>query len=137
MTPEELAALQARAYTHMEPWSAADFAGLLARPSTWLTCAGHGFLLAQIVVDEAEILSLAVDPAFQRQGEARALLARLDAEARTRGVTSLHLEVAAQNAPARAFYDAQGFTGIGLRRGYYRRPDGSCGDAVLMKREVR
>lgn len=136
MTPEDLAALQARAYAHMEPWSAQDFADLLARPTTWLACAGHGFLLAQIVVDEAEILSLAVDPAFQRQGEARALLARLDAEASARGVTSLHLEVAAENAPARAFYDAQGFAEIGLRRGYYRGPDGSRGDAVLMKRAV-
>ena len=66
MTPEVLAALQARAYTHMAPWKARDFADLLARPTTLLCAVPQAFCLGQVVVDEAEILALAADPAHPR-----------------------------------------------------------------------
>lgn len=100
MTPETLAALSARAYRHMTPWSARAFADTLARPHALLTCTGHAFALGLVIADEAEILALACDPQVQRQGEGTALLARFHKDAQARGAARIFLEVAAANRPA-------------------------------------
>jgi len=136
MTPEALAALQARAYTHMEPWNARDFAELLARPTTLLCEVPQAFCLGQVVVDEAEILALAADPAHQRQGHASAVLTQFLHAAVRLGVTRVFLDVAETNAPARGFYAAHGFAVTGRRRGYYRQDAGPATDALLMSRAV-
>lgn len=136
MTPEALAALSARAYRHMAPWSAQAFADTLARPHALLTATDHAFVLGLVVAGEAEILALAVDPDHQRQGLATATLSRFHAEAAARDATRVLLEVAAANAPARAFYARQGYRETGLRRGYYRRPDEPPDDAVIMDRPL-
>ncbi|BDU74189.1 GNAT family N-acetyltransferase [Mesoterricola silvestris] len=80
---------------------------------------------------EAELLRIAVDPAYRRGGQGRALLAHCQAELERMGVTSLHLEVRVSNAPARALYEREGWVARGVRRGYYR--DGE--DAALYGRE--
>lgn len=86
------------------------------------------FAVFSYVLDEAELLFIAVHPEKRGQGLGRRVLraayAALDAE----GITAVHLEVAATNTPARALYDAEGFSQVGCRKGYY--PDGD--DAVLM-----
>ena len=46
------------------------------------------------------------------------------------------LEVAADNAAAQALYARAGFAESGRRRGYYRRPDGSGLDALVMQRAL-
>lgn len=136
MTPEALAALSARAYRHMAPWSAQAFAETLARPHALLTATEHAFVLGLVVAGEAEILALAADPDHQRQGAASAALAGFHEAAAARDATRVLLEVAAANTPARAFYSRQGYREIGLRRGYYRRPDQPPDDAVLMDRAL-
>lgn len=136
MTPEALAALQARAYRHMAPWPASGFADLLELPTTRLITAPHGFLLARVVSDEAEILSLATDPEHQRQGIASGLLDRFETRAAAEGVLDLFLDVAGRNIPARSFYAAKGYVEAGLRRSYYKAPDGTRDDAVLMRRAL-
>jgi ribosomal-protein-alanine N-acetyltransferase len=133
-TPEALAALSARAYRHMAPWSARAFAETLARPHALLIARPHAFVLGLVVADEAEILALAADPARQRQGHAGAALTAFHAAAQARGAARVVLEVAAANAPARAFYSRHGYGAEGLRRGYYPRPDGPADDAVIMAR---
>ena len=57
-------------------------------------------------------------------------------EARRRGATRAFLEVATDNAPARALYDAAGYRPAGLRRGYYPRPRGRACDALILTREL-
>jgi len=94
--------------------------------------AGGGFVLARVAADEAEILTLAVAPAARRRGLARALLRRAANEAAAAGATSLFLEVADDNAAARALYAAEGFTEVGRRRRYY--PGG--GDALVLRRAI-
>lgn len=136
MTPEQLAALAARAYRHMRPWSAGQFAATLALPHSVLTTTDHAFALGSVVADEAEILALAADPEVQRQGEASRALAAFHAAAAARGATRCFLEVAAANAPARAFYTARGYAEAGRRRGYYTLPDGRRDDAVVMTRTL-
>jgi len=135
MTPAALARLHALAFRTPPPWSAGAFADLLNGPGVFLLTADGGFLLARAVADEAEILTLAVDPARRRQGIARRLLADFDAGATARGAVRAFLEVAADNAPARALYLGAGWHQIGIRKGYVRRPDGPDIDALILTRD--
>ncbi|WP_338092573.1 ribosomal protein S18-alanine N-acetyltransferase [Salipiger mangrovisoli] len=136
LSADELAALSARAYAHMEPWSARAFAGTLEQPGHLLVGEAGGFVLGMVVLDEAEILALATDPAVQRQGLGRRLLATFEQEAAARGATQVFLEVAAANAPALGFYEACGYRVTGRRKAYYRHADGSRDDALLMCRAL-
>jgi ribosomal-protein-alanine N-acetyltransferase len=130
---EAMALLHGRAFTARERWGA-DAIGLqLALPGAfgWIAPAG-GMILARVAADEAEILTLAVDPTVQRHGFGRALLGQALATARQRGASAAFLEVASANAPARALYAAAGFAMVGRRPGYY--PEG--GDALVLQRPL-
>jgi ribosomal-protein-alanine N-acetyltransferase len=119
-----------------DPWDEASFATLMATPGTFGILAGTvqplGFILCRAAADEAEVLTLFVPENYRRNGIATALVDRLVAEAGGAGVTSLYLEVADDNAPARAFYRARGFKEIGRRPRYYQAKI----DAVMMKRAI-
>ena len=86
-------------------------------------------VLARVVADEAEILTLAVDRGIQRRGLGRRLLASAMQDAAARGARQMFLEVSAANTAARALYDTCGFERVGARRCYYR--DGS--DALVLR----
>ncbi len=114
------------------PWSESDFATYLASDLVWVS--GEpiaGLLLVRAVGDEAEVLTLAVDPAHRRAGHAAALLEAAKQDLSKSDVSRLFLEVAADNFPALALYAGQGFAPIGVRKGYYRREPGSSMDAKL------
>ncbi|MBP0481613.1 GNAT family N-acetyltransferase [Sagittula salina] len=134
MTPESLADLSARAYTHMQPWSAQAFADTLARPHALLTVTEHAFVLGLVVAGEAEVLALAADPDHLRKGHAARTLACFHQDAEKRGASRVFLEVASQNAPARALYAAAGYTPAGLRKGYYPQPGAPADDALVLTR---
>ena len=70
--PTALAALHASAFP--APWSAAVFADLLAQPGVLLGVEPDGFILIRVVLDEAEILTLAVVPPARRHGLGRRLV---------------------------------------------------------------
>ena len=128
-----MALLHCRAFPPHERWSA-DAIGLqlgLFGAFGWISSAG-GMIIARTVADEAEILTLAVDPSSRRQGIGRALLQQAAATALERGAKAFFLEVAADNVPAQALYAALGFAVIGRRRGYY--PNG--GDALVLRRPL-
>lgn len=137
MTPESLALLHGRCFTVPPPWDAAAFAGFLADPLVFVLVEGDaGFLLGRAVAGEAEVLTLAVAPESRRRGLGRKLVARFLYQARLRGAETAFLEVAADNAAAQALYARAGFAESGRRRGYYRRPDGSGLDALVMQRAL-
>jgi ribosomal-protein-alanine N-acetyltransferase len=119
MTAADLARLHARAFTTPPPWSAASFAATLADPAAFLLTEPGALLVGRVAAGEAELLTLATDPDARRQGLARRLLAAFDAEARHRGATEAYLEVAEDNAGARALYAAAGWQQAGRRPGYY------------------
>jgi ribosomal-protein-alanine N-acetyltransferase len=131
-----MAALHAAAMTTPRPWSAAEFADLLATPGTFATGDERAFALGRVILDEAELLTIATHPEQRRRGLGRTMLAAFESEARDRGATIAHLEVAADNVPAIALYEAGGYRGTGLRRGYYRSADGARIDAVLMAKAL-
>lgn len=129
MTPADLAALHAACFTRPRPWSAAEFAALISAPGAFLLTEGGGFLLGRALADEAELLTLAVPEAARRQGTGARLLARFVTEARARGAEAAFLEVAADNAPARALYSRAGWAAAGRRRDYY----GPGADALVLR----
>ncbi|VVT13130.1 Ribosomal-protein-alanine N-acetyltransferase [Sphingomonas sp. EC-HK361] len=116
-----------------EAWTRAQCLGILSMPGVALTIArvdgaAAGFALTRTVLDEVELLLLAVTPQFRRRGVARALLNGFLADARGRGLKTAHLEVRAGN-PAVALYTAAGFAKRGERRAYYRGNTGEVFDA--------
>ncbi|MDV7270746.1 ribosomal protein S18-alanine N-acetyltransferase [Thioclava sp. A2] len=137
MTPEDLAALHARSFTTPRPWSTAEFAGFLASPLCFLRTLPQGFVLGRTIADEAELLTIAVDPDARRNGSGRALLHAFEAEARARGATTAFLEVAIDNNAARGLYASGGWAESGLRKAYYHAPDGTRIDAVVMSRSLQ
>jgi [ribosomal protein S18]-alanine N-acetyltransferase len=136
MTPQDMAATHAAAFTQSRPWSADEFADLLRSPRCFAVGHAQCFALGRVVADQAELLTLATHPDHQRAGLARSTLAQWRAVAYERGAVSAFLEVAVDNTPARAFYSADGFVENGLRKAYYSRRDGSAADAALMIRPL-
>lgn len=136
MTPAHLARIHATAFVAARPWTEAEFTDLLARPGTVLTQTGAAFVLGQVLFDEAEILTLACDPAHQRQGHAKRALALFLARAAEAGARQVFLDVAADNLSAKALYAGFGFSQTGLRRGYFRTISGQPIDALILSKAL-
>jgi ribosomal-protein-alanine N-acetyltransferase len=68
---------------------------------------------------DAEVMTVAVDPALHGRGLGRELVRTLQAEAERRGAGRLLLEVRSTNAAALALYERAGFEQIGVRAGYF------------------
>ncbi|WP_210527993.1 GNAT family N-acetyltransferase [Rubellimicrobium arenae] len=136
MTPAALARLHAAAFSEDRPWTEAEFAALLDLPGTLLLGDGRAFLLGRVVLDEAEVLTIATDPAHRRQGLASAILATFESDAAARGARQAFLEVAEDNLPARALYDGRGYGRIGRRPAYYARRTGPAVAALVLARPL-
>ena len=122
-----------------EAWNRGQTLGVMAMPGVRLTLAyvddtPTGFAMTRTVLDEAELLLLAVVPEGRRTGIATALLRAVEADGRDAGVRQLHLEVRAGNEAVKLYCRA-GFAKIGERRNYYRGTDMQAHDAhTYMKR---
>ena len=124
-----------------EAWTEGQCSGILLLTGVWLTLARvegvpAGFALNRIVLDEAELLLLAVRPAHRRSGVGRALLAGSVAAAVERGAVRIHLEMRDGN-PAIALYNRAGFIQSGLRRHYYFGSGGRSFDALTLSQDLR
>lgn len=121
--------------SHAFPWSCATFASNQGERYLNLrldTCENMvAFAITQVVLDEATLLNVAVDPPYQRQGVGQALLEHLIAELETRGVLTLWLEVRASNIAAITLYQNLGFNEVTTRRHYYPAKEGRE-DAIIM-----
>lgn len=91
-----------------------------------------GFLISRQVADEEELLMVAVLPDFQSHGVGFQLLDYMFKTARTNGVSSIFLEMRADNM-AQKLYAKFGFERIGLRKAYYTGPNMEKFDAVTYK----
>lgn len=141
MTPAALAALHQRCFTMPPPWSASDFAELLGDPRICLATRQQdtkilAFAVLRVVLDEAELLTLATSPESRRAGLARAVLTQGLGMAQARGAQVCFLEVAHDNAAAIALYAGFGFVRVGQRPGYYRAPGQPPRDALVFRAEL-
>ena len=134
----DLAGVHARAFDH--PWSASEIAELMASPGAFALVAEDAapvaFILCRAMAGEAEILTLAVEPAARRRGLARALVEAAAGVARIAGAEAMFLEVADDNVAAIGLYEAAGFHRAGLRRGYYDRGPQGYVDALVMRLDL-
>lgn len=125
-----------------EGWSKSQCAGILPLSGVRLVIARSssgepaGFYLERRVLEEAELLLLAVDPGYQRLGLGTLLLRNFIDNHDDSGVTQLHLEVRDGN-PAVTMYEQFGFHAVGRRKDYYCGADGLFNDAVTMVRQLR
>lgn len=92
-----------------------------------------GYLLGRELLDEAEVLHLAVRSKYRRQGHGRALVSSAVEGMRSRGILRVLLEVRESNVAAIAFYEGLGFFKMGQRADYYRNPVEA---AVLMEKKL-
>lgn len=130
LTPALMAEIHAEAFD--TPWDEAAFAGLLDSPGVCALGDEAGFILVRTIVDEAEILTVAVRPSARRQGKGRTLVEQAIVKSKAMGGERLFLEVAETNLPAQGLYGVCGFEIVGRRAKYYRKPDGSFEDALMM-----
>ena len=120
-----------------DPWSENSVASELENPlSCWLVALDGGTVAgyagSQTVLDETDMMNVAVHPDFRRKGVARGLILALIGELKQRGSHCLTLEVRASNAPARTLYESLGFAHVGTRRNYYQNPKEN---ALILRKE--
>lgn len=116
------------------PWNAKQFAESLQNHRSYVLCKGNrlvGFLIFNQVLDEAELLNIAVKSSFQGEGLGACLLDYCLAEISGTAL-SLFLEVRVSNFPAIALYEGRGFRHVGERRAYYHGASGRE-DALIMR----
>ncbi len=128
--------IHGRAMVVPRAWSAVEFEEMLQSPGCVHSVHEPGFALGRVVLDEAELLTIAVDPDHQSKGIARLCLNGFHSNAREIGATRALLEVAATNAAARGLYLSAGYFEDGVRKAYYRAPDGLRIDAILMSKAL-
>lgn len=119
------------------PWSESAISGELKNPlSLWLVAVDEdvlvGYIGSQSVMGEADMMNVAVNPEYRRQGIAERLVLSLIDQLDANGVSSLTLEVRASNEVAIALYDKLSFTQVGRRPNYYSKPKE---DALILRKE--
>jgi ribosomal-protein-alanine N-acetyltransferase len=78
-----------------------------------------GYSGVWLIVDEAHVTNIAVDPDFQGKHLGEQILRTVMAQSSVRGMERITLEVRVSNTPAKNLYLKLGFKGVGIRKGYY------------------
>jgi ribosomal-protein-alanine N-acetyltransferase len=92
-----------------------------------------GFIILQLCPPEAEIITLVVNQARQRQGIGQTLLGHIMSWLEDQGYDAVFLEVDVSNEAALTLYQRAGFVITGRRKGYSRTQDGRYNDAHIMR----
>jgi len=119
------------------PWSPKQFQQSLQEHQCWVICGAGtntnqpiGYMITATVVDQTEILNIAIDPQYQGQRLGSELLSHT-LQSLPDSIESVLLEVRVSNFPAIRLYFNYGFIEVGRRRDYYRTEFGRE-DAILM-----
>ena len=120
-----------------DPWSENSVASELNNPlSLWLVAVDGervaGYVGSQTVMEESDMMNVAVHPDYRKQGIATALIVGLVEELHKRGSRCLTLEVRASNETAISVYRKLDFQEVGRRKNYYRNPRE---DALILRKE--
>jgi len=129
---EAVAKIERSVQSH--PWTLKQFQdAVTAYQSTVIEVQGQvaGFCILQPVLDEANLLLMAFDPAQQGQGLGYQLLEASVAMLKNNPV-QIFLEVRESNLAAIKLYEKSGFHQIDLRKNYYPNANGSREHAIIM-----
>ena len=131
----QVAALEKECFS--DPWSQRSVASELENPlALWLVWEEDGQVLgyvgSQTVLDETDMMNVAVSAQARRRGIAQALVEALVIQLKRRGSRCLTLEVRASNAPAICLYEKLGFRQVGRRPNYYSHPKE---DGLILRKE--
>lgn len=137
----DLARIHAQSF--FRGWPSEEFTRFLADPASspaYIAADARrriaGFALIRLAADEAELLTIAVDPKWRGKGLGRAIMEAVFADLMMSPARRMFLEVDEQNLAAIRLYERQGFATISSRKGYYPRPDGSAATALVMARDL-
>ena len=112
------------------------WASLLAGPGIIAVGDSNSFCLIRTVLDEAEVLTIATDPAQRRKGLARNVLQSAEELATARGAKEIFLEVAEDNLAAISLYASFNYRQIGRRAGYYLPKDAAPIAALVLRKSL-
>ncbi len=123
-----------------DAWSEAAVGSVLATPGTFgfialVSDTPEALILCRAAAGECEVLALCTVPERRRKGMARRLVELAFAQAGVLGAQRMVLEVAEDNSAARGLYARCGFSMVGRRALYYRRPSGKNADALILSRD--
>ena len=122
-----------------DPWTKQNFLDSLNEKTAHLLVieseAGDvaGYACLYQVLDEGEIVNVAIDPIHRQKGLGAKMVKELMNLGRKLGAERFFLEVRKGNAAGRALYTSLGFVECGIRKGFYDNPKE---DAVLMMWEA-
>ena len=94
-----------------------------------------GFAMCWFIMDECHIGNIAVLSDYRNQGIATMLLDNLLEDCKEHGTNYLMLEVRISNTPAINLYKKLGFEESVVRKKYYKNPDGTYEDALIMSKD--
>ena len=121
-----LAEIHATSFSH--PWSDGElekmfsneaYKCLVARPPKSEKSNPSGFVFVRSIVEEAEIITIAIKPSARRKGIARRLMQAVIRTLEYDRKKKLFLEVDEANLAAIKLYKSLGFKKVGEREGYY------------------
>ena len=109
------------------PWSEAGIGHYMDAGNTIFIVAKHdekivGYAAVMQVLDEADLVSIAVDDKYRQIGIAGEILDIIYDMAPAKGIAKIHLEVRESNEPAISLYERDGFVRDGLRKDFYKKP---------------
>jgi len=134
---EEVVSLERASFQH--PWKTEHILNEVQSPLSFPllarledgSCAGY--ICPMLVLDEGQILNVAVHPSCRGRGIGKILLKAALAKLEILGASFVGLEVRPSNTVAISLYTHVGFVTTGIRRAYYENGE----DAVLMKYEIK
>lgn len=139
---DDLATLHAHAFRH--GWPSTEIEALIADPTITTVVARQGrtpftrrpvgFVMVRAAADEAEILTVAVAPAWRGRGIGRLMMDETIRRLYFMRVASLFLEVDEGNDPALSLYRRLGFREVGRRANYYA---GGTANALVMRADLK
>ena len=128
MQPEDVdEVVKIEQHSFSDPWSKHNFMAELNLPFSWVWAAKiknrlAGYCCCWEIEEELQIANLAVHPEFRNQGIGKKILREILNRACQRKVKKVTLEVRQSNQFGLKLYQAFGFTEVGRRKKYYRKP---------------
>lgn len=117
------------------PWSEKIMSSMVTGPEYKIKITYYDKVIAyvfiMIVLDEATVLNITVDPDYQGQGLGRKLLQYVKNHLANQKIGTIFLEVRQSNTVASSLYESEGFHEIDLRKNYYPTKNGRE-DAIIM-----